>query len=80
MTDTMASTNPTGTVESVDEFAARARTWLAQNMPSVDPDDPPFSVRAEQSSWDRAKELQKRLYEGGFAGICFPREYGGIRR
>ncbi|PRC43203.1 acyl-CoA dehydrogenase, partial [Mycobacterium sp. ITM-2017-0098] len=34
--------------------------------------------RAEQASWDRAKELQKRLYEGGFAGICFPREYGGL--
>lgn len=21
---------------------------------------------------------QKRLYDGGFAGICFPREYGGL--
>src|SRR5690606_21772534 len=75
MTDTMTSTE---TTESVADFAARARTWLAENMPSIDPDDPPFSVRAEQSSWDRAKELQKRLYEGGFAGICFPREYGGL--
>ncbi|MGZ5365015.1 MAG: acyl-CoA dehydrogenase family protein, partial [Mycobacterium sp.] len=28
--------------------------------------------------WDRARELQKKLYEGGFAGICFPREYGGL--
>ena len=30
------------------------------------------------ASWQRARELQKRLYEGGFAGICFPREYGGL--
>ncbi|MCV7180096.1 acyl-CoA dehydrogenase family protein [Mycolicibacterium sphagni] len=66
------------TTESVADFAARARTWLAANMPPIDPDHPPFAVRAEQASWDRAKELQKRLYEGGFAGICFPREYGGL--
>ncbi len=75
MTDTVTSTE---TTESVADFVTRARAWLAENMPRVDPDRPPFSVRAEQASWDRAKELQKRLYEGGFAGICFPREYGGL--
>ncbi len=74
MTDTAIS----AATESVADFAARARTWLAANMPAIDPDHPPFSVRAEQASWDRAQELQKRLYEGGFAGICFPREYGGL--
>ncbi|MGE2834383.1 acyl-CoA dehydrogenase family protein [Mycobacterium sp. SMC-4] len=74
MTETATAT----TTESVEEFAARARAWLADNMPRIDPERPPFSVRAEQSSWDRAKELQKRLHEGGFAGICFPREYGGL--
>lgn len=75
MTETVTST---GTQESVADFAARARAWLADNMPPIDPDDPPFSVRAEQQSWDRATELQKRLHDGGFAGICFPREYGGL--
>jgi alkylation response protein AidB-like acyl-CoA dehydrogenase len=75
MTDTVSTA---ATTESVEEFALRARTWLAENMPSIDPDNPPFAVRAESESWERAKELQKRLYEGGFAGICFPREYGGL--
>lgn len=75
MTDTVSTP---ATTESVEEFALRARAWLAQNMPPIDPNDPPFSVRAETESWERAKELQKRLYEGGFAGICFPREYGGL--
>ncbi|MGE0217952.1 acyl-CoA dehydrogenase family protein [Mycolicibacterium sp.] len=75
MTDTVSTT---GTTESVADFAARARAWLAENMPRIDAEHPPFTVRAEQSSWDRAKELQKRLYDGGFAGICFPREYGGL--
>lgn len=75
MTDTAITTE---TTESVQEFATRARAWLAENMPRIDPDNPPFSVRAEMSSWERAKELQKKLHEGGFAGICFPREYGGL--
>lgn len=77
MTETVIATE-TETSESVQEFAARARSWLAANMPSIDPEKPPFSVRAEAESWERAKELQQRLYEGGFAGICFPREYGGL--
>jgi alkylation response protein AidB-like acyl-CoA dehydrogenase len=64
--------------ESVAEFAARARVWLADNMPAVDADSPPPAPRDDERSWTRARELQKRLYEGGFAGICFPRECGGL--
>jgi alkylation response protein AidB-like acyl-CoA dehydrogenase len=64
--------------ESVAEFAARARKWLADNMPAIDPDFPPAAPRDNERAWNRARELQKRLYEGGFAGICFPREYGGL--
>ncbi|MCV7358041.1 acyl-CoA dehydrogenase family protein [Mycolicibacterium fluoranthenivorans] len=75
MTDTAIST---GTDESVADFTMRARAWLAENMPRIDPDNPPFSVRAEEKSWERARHLQKRLYQGGFAGICFPRAYGGL--
>src|SRR6202022_2223565 len=26
---------------------------------------------------ERAKMLQRKLYDGGFAGICYPKEYGG---
>ncbi len=64
--------------ESVDEFRARARAWLAGNMPRVDPDERPIVHRDQEASWQRARELQKRLHAGGFAGICFPREYGGL--
>jgi alkylation response protein AidB-like acyl-CoA dehydrogenase len=66
--------------ESVEEFRSRARAWFAANMPRIDPDNPPDARRDEEASWQRARELQKRLYEGGFAGICFPREYGGLGR
>jgi len=68
----------TGTEESVDDFAARARAWLADNMPLVDPDNMPDVDRGEEGPWLRARELQRKLYDGGFAGICFPREYGGL--
>lgn len=64
--------------ESVEEFRARARAWLADNMPRIDPASPPPMYRDDERCWQRARELQKRLYEGGFAGICFPREYGGL--
>src|ERR1700757_5036446 len=71
---TVASTD----VESIDEFRARARAWLADNMPTIDPAHPPAAHRDDERCWQRARELEKRLYKGGFAGICFPREYGGL--
>src|ERR1700722_17944207 len=64
--------------ESVAEFAARARTWLAEKMLWIEPQSPPAARRHEHGLWQRARGLQKRLYAGGFAGICFPREYGGL--
>ena len=69
---------PRQTDESVEEFAARARNWLAENMPRIDPDNPPEADRGEEAPWLRARELQRMLWDGGFAGICFPREYGGL--
>jgi alkylation response protein AidB-like acyl-CoA dehydrogenase len=66
------------TAESVEEFRSRARSWLAQNMPRQDPGQAALLERDELSSWQRARELQKALHDGGFAGICFPREYGGL--
>lgn len=73
MTET--ATTPEITVE---EFAERARRWLAENLPRLDPNSPPRNGRDDEGAWDRARELQRRLYDGGFAGICFPREYGGL--
>lgn len=76
MTEMKSAASTTG--ESVEDFAARARTWLADNMPRIDPESPPEPDRGEAGPWLRARKLQKKLYAGGFAGICFPREYGGL--
>ena len=60
---------------SVEDFRARARVWLADNMP-------PFPGQVEDRIGDDRREyergLQRRLWDGGFAGICFPAEYGGL--
>jgi alkylation response protein AidB-like acyl-CoA dehydrogenase len=63
-------------LEDVDGFRDRARRWLRENMP---PAPPPVAVGGDDDAvWLRARELQRLLYSGGFAGICFPREYGGL--
>ena len=71
----------TGTVEDVESFRVRARGWLAENMPRLVPglnDSLEAMMLRGDDIWPRARELQRMLYDGGFAGICFPREYGGL--
>jgi alkylation response protein AidB-like acyl-CoA dehydrogenase len=65
-------------MESVESFRARARAWLADNMPRLAPDAPPPDRAEDEETWVRDKELQRKLWDGGFAGICFPKEYGGL--
>ena len=61
MTDTAISTS---TTESVADFAARARAWLAENMPRCRSRHIRRSrSAAEAESWEHAKQLQKRLHD-----------------
>jgi alkylation response protein AidB-like acyl-CoA dehydrogenase len=54
-----------------EAFRYRAREWLAANKPATPrPTDP-----AESGAFDRA--WQRKLFDGGFAGINWPKEYGG---
>ncbi len=62
-------------VEPVEEFRLRARTWLKANMPPVPADG---ADRGEVGRRDVERQLQRTLWDGGFAGICFPAEYGGL--
>jgi len=69
-------------IEDVESFAARARSWLAENMPRADPAASRdfiglHSDEEELSRIARCRELQHMLYDGGLAGICVPKEYGG---
>jgi alkylation response protein AidB-like acyl-CoA dehydrogenase len=76
----MTSTMTSGAeMESVESFSGRARTWLAENMPRLgDNRVRSFGSDEEELSYvKRTRELQRTLFDGGFAGICFPQEYGG---
>jgi len=81
MTDALApdATGDAG-MESVESFRARARAWMAANLRKGDP----LGFRRvldedeELAFIERARELQRKVHDGGFAGICFPREYGGL--
>ncbi len=67
--------------ESVEEFAARARAWLPEHLPRSDPARRTHgfgSDEEELAEVERMRGIQRTLYGGGFAGICFPPEYGGL--
>jgi alkylation response protein AidB-like acyl-CoA dehydrogenase len=64
--------------EELEAFRARARSWLSDNMqrlPACADWDP---VGSDDDRANRGRALQRRVWEGGFAGICYPRQYGGL--
>lgn len=65
----------TDQTESVEEFRARAREWIPANLP---PEDAAAAAADDLEAWAADRALQATLYDAGFAGICFPREYGGL--
>ena len=56
--------------ESETAFRDELREWLAANPPGHEP-----TRDAESYAWRR--DWQRRLHEGGWAGVHWPREYGG---
>jgi alkylation response protein AidB-like acyl-CoA dehydrogenase len=63
-----------GPIEAVESFRERARSWLAEHMPSA---AKAVWSADEMERWARARSLQRTLFDAGFAGLCFPAEYGG---
>jgi alkylation response protein AidB-like acyl-CoA dehydrogenase len=63
--------------EPVDAFRARAKAWLADAMPPLPEGMTNHLLSREDESGERARRLQRTLFDGGFAGICFPVAYGG---
>ena len=55
-----------------DRFRVEARAWLETNVPRVPKPEGDLRARA---AYDLA--WQQRMYQDGWAGISWPREYGG---
>jgi alkylation response protein AidB-like acyl-CoA dehydrogenase len=60
--------------ESDEEFRVRLRSWLGSVLPTL-PDPPPPDDWHARRDYDTA--WQKLLHDSGYAGINWPKEFGG---
>ncbi len=60
--------------ESDEKFRAELRAWLEEAVPAHG-DSPPRNAWDERRAWDTG--WQRKLFDAGYAGINWPREYGG---
>jgi len=68
------------TMETVEEFRLRARAWISENLGPMQGWDKTQHCETDEEELEavaRDRALQRKLFDGGFAGICFPKEYGG---
>jgi alkylation response protein AidB-like acyl-CoA dehydrogenase len=64
--------------EDLEAFRARARAWIADHLEPLGDADPFMGHATDEADQVvRAKAIQRRLWDGGFAGLCYPAEYGG---
>jgi alkylation response protein AidB-like acyl-CoA dehydrogenase len=60
-----------------ETFRQQVRTWLEEHLPrDYDPDEY-FSTPDVDKKVEIALAWQKKLYQGGWAGLNWPKEYGG---
>jgi len=60
--------------ESDDAFRAALAAWLDATLPALAP-PPPREAWDERRTWDT--DWQRRLFDAGYAGLHWPKEYGG---
>lgn len=75
---TASDLEPEPVSEDVEEYRLQARAWLTKNL------QPRLSPRRRErvdyftpSVMAANRALQRRLFEGGYAGISWPKAYGG---
>jgi alkylation response protein AidB-like acyl-CoA dehydrogenase len=68
----------TETPEGLATFTARAQEWVAANLAPLNGADPYLGHATDDADHTaRAKAIQRKLWDAGFAGLCYPVEYGG---
>ena len=60
--------------EADEAFRADLRTWLASELPKLPPQPARDDWNARRA-WDT--DWQRRLFDNGYAGLNWPKEYGG---
>ena len=59
------------------EFRKEVFSWLSDNAELKDGSKDSLPAMSEEDALVRAKEWQAKLYEGGWACLHWPQEYGG---
>ena len=67
---------------TLEAYRLEVRRWLADALPRLEQrrvgrSGPHYGAMPDQERVVRARMLQRRLYDGGYAGIAWPAEYGG---
>src|SRR6516165_4916495 len=58
------------------KFCDEVKAWLKVNLPAKI--SPPVRTSESTSAYYQyLKDWQRKLYDGGYAGIAWPKEYGG---
>ncbi len=69
--------------EDLDTFRERARSWIVDNLKPAAGGASAGVLRNNSTDEEElaqvahARDLQRKLFDGGFAGLCFPVAYGG---
>ena len=72
----LSTQSPLDTVPpDLDEFRSALRAWLPQNLDRKAGSVQPEKHTAEHIAEHRA--IQRRVFDGGYAGITWPAQYGG---
>ena len=58
-------------------FRDDLRDWLERNVPAEFERQPPYLPDAGEARESLLRDWQRRLHQGGWAGIHWPEEYGG---
>jgi alkylation response protein AidB-like acyl-CoA dehydrogenase len=65
--------------DDLEAYRCQVRAWMAGHLEPREPDE--ALVRADSEYTDEflraQRAIQRRLFDGGYAGITWPREYGG---
>jgi alkylation response protein AidB-like acyl-CoA dehydrogenase len=68
-------------MEDAESFRLRASAWIRENLGPLRKEDITYHFESDEeelAAVSRDRALQRKIFDGGFAGICFPREYGGM--
>jgi alkylation response protein AidB-like acyl-CoA dehydrogenase len=76
LTGRQITVGPVRLKETPEEQAFRSelRAWLDETLPTLPP-EPPFEDWTAKRAYDTG--WQRRLFDAGYAGVSWPKEYGG---